>query len=225
MTHDPETRKCISEPEMRRRFPKAYEYLLRFRPQLLARKTAPIRQQMAEGPFYPILGIGPYAVTPWKVIFKDLTELFQACVLGPGDSDIPGKPLLADCTLRLIPAESEGEAHYIAALLNSAPSVAALYYSSTGVQTQRYHAADAEKIAIPAFTRKPIQCQLGEISKKCHAAARVHDWDTVRQLEGRLDSKAAEFWNIGAAQVRRIEEALALISGGAHAEGDADNEE
>ena len=159
LTHDPVSRKCISEKEMQLTYPKAYEYLGNFKKQLLQRKTAPIRQQMADGPFYPILGIGPHTVTPWKVVFKDLTELFQACVLGPEDSSMPGKPILPDCTLRLIPAQSENEAHYIAALLNSAPSVAVLYYSSAGVQTQRYHAADAEKIAIRRFNDQPLQLE------------------------------------------------------------------
>jgi hypothetical protein len=145
---------------MRKKFPKAYEYLLNFKRQLLSRKTAPIRQQMKNGPFYPLLGVGPYTVSEWKVVFKDLTELFQCCVIGPEDSSMPDKPVIPDYTLRLISATSEDEAHYIAALLNSAPSVAALYFSSTGVQTQRYHASDAEKIRIPRFTGSQEQTEL-----------------------------------------------------------------
>jgi hypothetical protein len=183
LTHDAESRKCISEKDMRLKFPKAYEYLSTFKKQLLARKTAPIREQMKEGPLYPILGIGPHTVAPWKVVFKDLTELFQACVLGPKDSSMTGKPLLPDYTLRLIPAQSEDEAHYIAALLNSAPSVAALYYSSTGVQTQRYHAGDAEKVAIGEYKNLPIQRELAAISKKCHRAAARDDLVEVAELE------------------------------------------
>src|SRR5438067_773518 len=152
LTHDPETRQVISESRMRTSFPNAYEMLCNFKEPLLNRKTAPLRQAMAKGPFYPVLGIGPHSVSTHKVVFKDLTEFFQAAVLGPGDSSMPGRPVLPDYTLRLIPASSKEEAHYIAALLNSAPAVAALYFSSTGVQTQRYHASDAEKIKIAPFT-------------------------------------------------------------------------
>jgi hypothetical protein len=196
MPQDPELRKCYSEPVMRSRFPKTYEYFLNFKKQLLARKTAPLRQQMSEGPFYPVLGVGPYTFASWKVLFKDLTEFFQCCVVGPKQSSIFDKPLIPDYTLRLVPAESEEEAHYVAALLNSAPSTAALYFSSTGVQTQRYHAGDAERVRVKQFEDSPAQRKLATLSKNCHQAVARNDSQSLLKLERALDELAAEYWGI-----------------------------
>lgn len=228
LTHNAATRECISESDMRKKFPKAYEYLLNFKPQLLARKTAPIRQQMKNGPFYPLLGVGPYTVSEWKVVFKDLTELFQCCVVGPEDSSMPDKPVIPDYTLRLISATSEDEAHYIAALLNSAPSVAALYFSSTGVQTQRYHASDAEKIGIPRFTGSQKQTELSQLSRRCHAAVRKGQLNELEKMEQELDKAAASFWGITAKGLKEIRQTLRAISEGsefAHASFPAQDED
>jgi hypothetical protein len=198
---------------MRSRFPKAYEYLRHFREQLLARKTAPLRQQMKDGLFYPVLGLGEYTFSPWKVVFKDLTEFFQCCVLGPEHSSIGNKPVLADYTLRLIPVATEDEAHYIAALLNSSPAAAALYFSSAGVQTQRYHAGDAEKIAIAPYAGTPIQRSLATLSKKCHKAARETRFDAVQRCEYEIDDAAAEYWKLPSIGAKRIRSALELVAG------------
>ena len=206
------TRECISEVEMRKKFTNAYEYLLNFKPQLLARKTAPVRQQMKDGPFYALLGVGPYTVSEWKVVFKDLTELFQCCVVGPKDSSMPDKPVIADYTLRLIAVESEDEAHYIAALLNSAPSVAALYFSSTGVQTQRYHASDAEKIGIPRFTGAEKQVELSQLSRRCHNAMRKEQSNELNGVEEELDKAAASFWGISSKELKEIRRTLQAVN-------------
>jgi hypothetical protein len=163
---------------------------------------------MEGGTFYAVLGVGPYTVAPWKVLFKDLTEFFQCCVVGPSDSSDPNHPLIPDYTLRMIPASSEDEAHYIAALLNSAPSVAVLYYSSTGVQTQRYHAADAEKIGIPTFTGDEVQLTLASLSKKCHESCAANDFNALKALERNLDLAAAQFWGLTEDAVVSIDGAL-----------------
>jgi hypothetical protein len=83
----------------------------------------------------------------------------------------------------LIPAGSEKEAHYLAALLNSSPCVAALYYTSTGVQTQRYLAADAEKVNIAKYEGTTEQNELAALSIKCHQLAKKDDWDQVTAIE------------------------------------------
>lgn len=211
LTHDGATRKPLSQATLKSKYPHAWAYLLSMKPRLLKRKTAPVRQQMDEGFFYAILGIGPHTISPWKVVFKDLTELFQCCVIGPDDSSDAARTILPDCTLRLIPAESEDEAHYIAAMLNSAPSVAALYYSSAGVQTQRYHAGDAEKIAVSAFTGSKEQRELARLSKSCHRAAREGKRDQLRELEGQIDVLAALHWGVTKTDAERIRSSLAPI--------------
>ncbi len=212
MTHDPATRAPLRESQLKTTFPNAWEYLLAHKKQLLTRRTAPVRQQMDRGFFYAILGIGPHTVSDWKVVFKDLTELFQCCVIGPDDSSDPNHVIVPDCTLRLIPAQSELEAHYVAALLNSAPAMAALYYSSAGVQTQRYHAADAEKIAVRPFRAETIQRRLAELSLQCHQAARAGRTSDVRLLEVEIDRTAAAFWGIDESDSRTMRTYLDRIA-------------
>jgi hypothetical protein len=121
---------------------------------------------------------------------------------------MPGKPVLADYTLRIIPARSEQEAHFLAALLNSAPCVATLYFSSTGVQTQRYHAGDAEKVAIRPFTGTKQEIELAELSKSCHSAARDGDAIAVQKTEDRIDHKAATYWRISSTELIEIKKSL-----------------
>ncbi len=211
LTHNPQTRQCLSEAIMRKHFPQSYDYLVNFRPLLLARKSAPIRQQMKSGPFYALLGVGPYTVSKWKVVFKDLSELFQCCVIGPEDSSMTDKPVIPDYTLRLIPAVSKDEAHYIAALLNSAPSVAALYFSSTGVQTQRYHPGDAEKISIPCFKGSPQQKVLSKLSQRCHDLVRTSAINELCEAEKEINNVAASIWGIPIKRLREIEHMLDAI--------------
>jgi len=211
LTHDTEGREAFPVTRMRREFPHAYAYLKHFETQLLARRSAPVRQQMSDDRFYAILGYGPHTLATWKVVFKDLTEVFQACVVGPTDSTLPGKPVIADYTLRLIPLHTEEEAHYVAGLLNSTPSVLALYYSSTGVQTQRYHATDSEKLAIPPYESRPGQRRLAELSRSCHTAAQENDLSVLRDAEEALGNAAATFWSISSdelAEMRRLEAPL-----------------
>jgi hypothetical protein len=112
----------------------------------------------------------------------------------------------------LIAVESEDEAHYIAALLNSAPSVAALYFSSTGVQTQRYHASDAEKIGIPRFTGAEKQVELSQLSRRCHNAMRKEQSNELNGVEEELDKAAASFWGISSKELKEIRRTLQAVN-------------
>ena len=209
LTHDPSSRRCIVEAEMKRKYPRAYEYLCQFRQLLLARKSAPVRQQMKAAAFYAVLGVGPYTIAEWKVVFKDLTEFFQCSVVGPKASSIPGKPIVADYTLRLVPVTSEEEAHYVAGALNSSPSLAALYYSSTGVQTQRYHAGDAEKVRLPRYKGTKPQQEISNLSRSCHAAAAKGDTKRLAAIEAEIDKAAGKLWGIADDELKAIQDALA----------------
>lgn len=211
LTHDASTGAPYSVPRMRQDYPLALEYLLEHKAQLQKRKTAPVRQMMDAGYFHAVLGVGTYTTAKWKVFFKDLTELFQCCVVGPDSSPMKSKPIIADYTLRVIAFDSEDEAHYVAALLNSPPAMASLYYSSTGVQTQRYHAADSEKVAISPFTGKVAQQRLAAISKSCHAAAATGDRQKLQDLERELSEAAAEYWGVSTRDAQEIAECLELI--------------
>jgi hypothetical protein len=149
-------------------------------------------------------------MSPYKVIFKDLTEVFQCAVVGPSeDIYIGSKTILPDVTLRLIPFESNDEAHYVSALLNSRPVLITLHSSSVGVQTQRYHPSDAEKIFIPKYNPEiKLHKQLVALSKSCHESAAKGQTNQIANLEGEIDKAAAELWNITDDELKALQNAL-----------------
>lgn len=155
-------------------------------------------------------------------MFKDLTEFFQCAVIGPSDSFLSGKSVLPDCTLRFIATANEDESFYVAALLNSAPCVAALYYSSVGVQTQRYHAADVEKIMIPLYEGRDSQRALVRLSKSCRDSKAKENLSELVAREAEIDNAAAKLWGITALELKAIQEALAETGRGKRS---ADTEE
>ena len=131
---------------MRRRYPLTYAYLKRFERELADR---PDRKYYPEGaPFYTMRNVASYTRSSWKVVFKDLSEVLECLVVGPQSLGEDVKPVFPDLTLRLIPVASEAEAHFVAGLLNSSPSILLLHASSVGVQTQRYHPGDIGKIGV-----------------------------------------------------------------------------
>jgi hypothetical protein len=152
-------------------------------------------------------------MSPWKVVFKDLSEVFQCAVVGPVKSREYGKrPVIPDVTLRLIPAESEDEAHYLAGLLNSTPSATLLHVSSVGVQTQRYHPSDLQKIRIPKYdSSSALHSAIVNISKRCHELAAIGDENGIARAVKELDLKAAEFWKIKPKELEATGKTLELL--------------
>lgn len=73
-----------------------------------------------------IYNIGEYSVSPYRVLFKELTDFFQCAVVNAS-----AKPAIADTKLRFIECHSQEEAHFLCGLLNSAPAVLFLYSTAT----------------------------------------------------------------------------------------------
>lgn len=207
LTQDPQTRKGVPESVMKREYPKTLGFLKKFEEDL--RKRSGYRQYFdATDPFWSIYNVGPYTMAPWKVVFKDLTDFFQCAVMGPSQSILDGKPVLPDSTLRFVTVASQDEGYYLAALLNSAPCIAALYFSSVGVQTQRYHATDVQKVKIPAYRATDSQKNVASLSKACHAAAAKGDAKEIAAWEGEINRAAAKLWGITEEELKAIQKAL-----------------
>lgn len=109
-------REGIAEAEMKRKYPKTFEYLKHFEKQLSARRD---RKYYPEGsPFYTMRNMAAYSLAPWKVVWREQSSEFQAAVVG----DFGKKTVLPDHKLMSVPCRSSEEAHYLAALLGSSPS-------------------------------------------------------------------------------------------------------
>jgi hypothetical protein len=196
-------REGISTEKMKRNWPKTYSYFKEFEKQL---KDRPDRKYYPEGsPFYTMRNVADYTRSTWKVVFKDLSELLQCAVIGPGVIGTEAKPIIPDLTLRLIPFESSEEAYFVAALLNSSPAVVLLHSSSVGVQTQRYHPGDIQKIALPKFDpSNESHGLLAKAAAKCHVEAKKGDLETLNALEQEIDNIACKIWGISGKELSEI---------------------
>ena len=203
-------REGIAETEMRRRYPLTYAYLKRFERELADR---PDRKYYPEGaPFYTMRNVASYTRSSWKVVFKDLSEVLECLVVGPQSLGEDVKPVFPDLTLRLIPVASEAEAHFVAGLLNSSPSILLLHASSVGVQTQRYHPGDIGKIQIPRFNeREPTHQELGRLSVECHEAAAKGQDARLEKTEELVDRAAGSLWSLTKYEIVAVQEAVRQI--------------
>ena len=160
----------VSLTELKRKTPLTFEFLKRFERQMKSRSGyKQLHKERDE--FYVVGNVGNYTLAPYKVVFKDLTEMFQCAVVGPSATTTSAKeqPIIPDHTLLFIACQRGDEAYFLAGVLNSIPARSALYSASVGVQTQRYYPTDISRILLPAFDPKDSNHhQIVVISKACH---------------------------------------------------------
>src|SRR5206468_3957551 len=102
------------------RWPHTLAYLTFFEDQL--KKRSGYKQYFkSTGPVYAIYNVGRETMSDWKVAWRTMSPTMDATAVGPsagpaGDGSRPG---VFKNTVIFIPAETEDEAQYLAALLNS----------------------------------------------------------------------------------------------------------
>ena len=90
-----------SSHELRRRAPRAWQYLTSHERTLKARASSVYKKR----PTFSIFGIGPYSFAPWKVAISGLYKSLGFTKIGPLD----GQPILLDDTCYFFPCDSEEE--------------------------------------------------------------------------------------------------------------------
>lgn len=206
--------------EMQMKYPKTYGYFYKFK-ELLS-KRADFKFYPKESPFYTMRNVGPYTMSPWKVVYKDLTEWFQAAVLCPNEN----KTTLPDVTNRFISLDSPEESHYLCALLNSSPSKITLRTSAVEVQTARYHPSDIQKLNLPKFDpSNKTHAKLAKLSQRAHEAAKAGDNTQLSKIEDEIDTEAAKLWGITPEELDAIRQAIAESKAPAEAKTAQDEEE
>jgi hypothetical protein len=192
LTQDPATRTGIAESVMKRRYPLTHEYLCNFKEMLIKRPGYLKYFDPAKDSFWSIYNVGEYSISPFRVVFKELTDFFQCAVVQPAT-----KPAIADTKLRFIECKSADEAFFLCGLLNSSPAVLYLYASATWVQTADYQASDISRLRLPAFDGKdPIHAEIAKIAKECHVATGSRDTESLAACESRLDESVKELWGM-----------------------------
>lgn len=175
---------AIAEKEFSYEFPETYRYLKNFERELRSRKE--FIRWGARGPFYELYRIGPYTFAPYKVIWPHtgFTNQMNCCVL----SDESERALM-DQKVILTAFESQVEAHYFCALLNS--DLAFKFLRSYLILDASTHILT--HLNIPKFDpESQIHHKLAELSIMCHEVAK-NGGDYVVQEKG-ISNLAKKVW-------------------------------
>jgi methylase of polypeptide subunit release factors len=197
----------IPQDELKRKSPLTFQFFNQFKSQLRSRSG--YKQLHGErDEFYVVGNLGKYTLSPYKVVFKELTEIFQCAVVGP-ESAYTGtpRPIIPDHKLLFLACDAREEAYYLAGVLNSIPVRAALYSASVGVQTQSYYPTDVSRVRLPDFNeRDDIHQEIGKLSRLCHrAAARNALAATPSEEELELSAMVSKLWGISRSEQKQLE--------------------
>ncbi len=118
LVQDPNTRSGISASQLSATCPRCQQYLERHQSTLLRR--AAYQRYQAKAPFWSMYNVGPYTISPYKVIWRRMDKIIRAVALGPCRDEYLGeKPFVPQETCVFVACRAMAEAFYLAALLNS----------------------------------------------------------------------------------------------------------
>jgi SAM-dependent methyltransferase len=212
VTHKPSMRlNAIPEKEMQERYPRTYGYFKQFEQTLLKRGGWEVKQMMKAGkPFYSMSEIGDYTFAPWKVVWPNIASALNAAVVGLAE----GKVVVPQHIVTLVACETEDEAHYICALINSSSAnfTARAYSQEGGKSFGDPHIL--EHIRIPRFDPKnPVHLRLAELSMQAHEVAKLGDEKRLREIEEEIDRVAGKIWGLSEDELEEIRGNLEELSG------------
>ncbi|MCS6908534.1 MAG: hypothetical protein RML93_11730, partial [Anaerolineales bacterium] len=218
MVQDPVKRRGIDEKELQTRYPRTYGYLKRFERTLRERAafkryfTRPERggKVIETGPFYSMFDVGDYTFARWKVVWPNIASKLSAAVI----SESNGKVIVPQHIVTLVACESEGEAHYICALINSlCANFAARAYSQEGGKSFG-DPHILEHIRIPRYdSSNAVHRRLAQLSQAAHEACRgaTDCAPLLREIEAEIDRQAAQLWGLSDGELREIQDSLAEL--------------
>ncbi|HOM84023.1 MAG TPA: SAM-dependent DNA methyltransferase, partial [Armatimonadota bacterium] len=199
----------LSEEEMQSEYPRTYGYLARFRERLSGR-THPITRGALQrrAPFFWFMGLADYTFAPWKVVWPWISQTIAGAVCDRWE----GKTVVPEHNVSLIPFDSEHEAHYTAAALNSSPFAGGAVGSWSGGGGGIASPVVMERLHVPAFDGSDLHVRLAELSQAAHQAAAAGDEERVAEIEAEIDELAAELWGLTEKELQAIREALEIVS-------------
>ncbi len=221
--HDQRTGHAISGRDMKKNFPKTYEFMRNFRTEMENRPNLILQK----GPFYSLYGIGKYSFEPYKVMWKYIAgkisgkaEFSVAVACKAEDPWLGTKVIIPNEKLVLIPFQCEEEAHYVAAILNS--SISRLIVASYAVETE-ISTHVSENVAIPKFRANVgTHQELAELSKMAHDLSRKGDFKQLNVVESAIDETAAKVFGLTKYELEAVIESLEILIG--H-KGEAESED
>lgn len=202
LAQDPLERRGIDVARMQEDYPRTYAYLKKFERPLRERaaykryftRKGKGGRVVSTGPFYSMFDVGDYTLAPWKVVWKYIATQFTSAVIGSMEVAGDLRPILPNEKLMLVGLDSEKEAHYLCAVLNSIPSRIAVQGFMISTQIAPHVLS---RLRIPAYdSNNEIHESLAEASAEAHSAAARGNLSQVREVEETIDRLSADLWEI-----------------------------
>lgn len=196
ITHKELDGKVYSEQEMKKDYPRIFGYLTNFRDILLSRGSKFLKSLAERTSFFTMFGIVDYTFARYKVLWKRMGRDIIAAVVSRAKTPFGYKTIIGTDTTALFPTNSESEAHYLCAIINSKP-VRDFIKSFSSVGRGFGTPSVMEHVGIPKFDPKnPLHLRLSEISKKCHQLKLEGKEKEIEKLEKENDELVKKLFGI-----------------------------
>ncbi|SDQ35998.1 DNA methyltransferase family protein [Halopelagius longus] len=194
-----------NESAVREETPNTYAYLDDHRERLDDRGSS----WFDDGPFYGLFGLGPYTWADYKVVWCRLGfKPHFAVVSTVEDPALGEQPVVPGDHCMFVATDDEAEAHYLCALLNSAPYQRCLRDVSSGGKSSLSKSTVSE-LATPEWEATPHQTTLAEASMRAHdivpnhvdCSKRAYNAKTIPELDAvqaEIDREVERFLADGA---------------------------
>ncbi|HNT00240.1 MAG TPA: hypothetical protein PLJ27_14995 [Polyangiaceae bacterium] len=184
--------KALPPDEMRRRFPKAWDYLVSMRKILDERKGfTKWERGFREEAFYAIQRIGEYTFAPYKVAWRYIANDFIVAVVGP---DAEGRPRLANDKVIFVGLEDASKAYYLCGLLSSDPIRWKVTAYASGTQIS---VSAIEPLKIPTFDPgNPLHRQVAQACEAGHVAVRSREYSRAAESLRAINAVFAKMFGI-----------------------------
>jgi len=196
MVQNPETREPYPQILMKQNWPRTYAYLTRFKNILLNRGSKTIRNLAEKTEFYAMFGIEQKTVSPFKVVWKAMSNDIYASVVSSVKTQIGYKIVVPLHTTSFFAVSSKAEAHYLCAIINSKPVrdfIRSFSSAGRGFGTPSV----MEHVGIPKFdTKNKIHIKLADLSMECHKLKLKGEDREIEKLEEEIDELVKKLFNI-----------------------------
>jgi len=191
--------KAVLETQMKREFPRTFEYFESFKLNMLKRPHYLQHFRPSGAPYWSMYNVGNYTFAHSRVVWREQSSSFQCAVIEGEPESAP----VADAKLIVVACNSPDEAHFLAAVLNSSPARFVINSYVVKVQISTHV---LKNIAVPPFSANiPLHIALAEQSRLCHKAVRQGEIANLPQLEQKIDDLVAELWHINPSELAKIQ--------------------
>ena len=198
ISQDSTDRKGYPETKMKSDWPRSFGYLVRFKQRLLNRAAFKKYHAESGNPFYSQYNIADYTFARYKVVWKRMATDIIAAVISQHKTPFGYKTIIPTDTTSLYATDSELEAHYLCAIMNSTPVREFIKsYSSAG---RGFGTPSVMKhVGIPKFdSTNEIHQKLAQLSKTLHDLKLADKIDQIGSLEIEVDRCVNDLFGITA---------------------------